>query len=116
MPLPCSTSVDASTTVQQLRDLVQQFVAERRWEKFHNAKNLSMALTVEAGELMEHFQWLTTAEIEAGTGYDPQQVADELADIACYALSIANSLEIDLTQAITQKMVKNRAKYPAEPS
>ena len=117
MPAPLPPEInDASTTVAQLRAVMREFVAQRQWEKFHNAKNLAMALSIEAGELMEHFQWLTTEEVVAGSGVDVAQVAEELADVACYALSIANALEIDLSSAITRKMVKNRSKYPVETS
>ncbi len=103
---------DSSTTVAQLRDVVREFVTQRQWEKFHNAKNLSMSLAIEAAELMEHFQWLTTEEVVAGEQQDIAEIADELADVTCYALAIANVLNIDLTQAVNSKMVKNRLKYP----
>jgi len=103
---------DSSTTVNDLRRLMQVFVAERKWEQFHNAKNLSMSLAIEAGELMEHFQWLTTEQVVAGEGFELTEVADELADVTCYALSLANALGLDLASSIAQKMVKNRIKYP----
>ncbi|MCA9192713.1 MAG: nucleotide pyrophosphohydrolase [Planctomycetales bacterium] len=90
-----------------------QFVAERSWQRFHNAKNLSMSLAIEAGELMEHFQWLTTDETVCGSGFDIKSVGEELADVVCYALSLANALEIDLSSTIGAKMEKNRQKYPA---
>ncbi len=104
---------DTASTVSQLKSLVEQFVNERNWQQFHNAKNLSMALTVEAAELMEHFQWLTTEQVLAQEGYDLQQVTEELADITSYALALANALQLDLAKAVEQKMVKNRLKYPA---
>jgi NTP pyrophosphatase (non-canonical NTP hydrolase) len=104
---------DSDCTVSQLRSVVEQFVVERDWHKFHNAKNLSMSLSIEASELMEHFQWLTTEEVVAGEGFDRQQVTEELADVGSYLLALANALDIDLSSAIVQKMVKNRLKYPA---
>ena len=109
-----TTKDDATTTVAELKVVVQQFVDERNWRKFHNAKNLSMSLAIEAAELMEHFQWLTTDEVVAGQQQNFAEIADELADVTCYALAIANVLHIDLTQAVNGKMVKNRLKYPAE--
>ncbi len=108
------TSSDSSATVQQLRDLVQQFVDERNWRQFHNLKNLSMSLAIEAGELMEHTQWLTSAQVEEGSPINRQAVAEELCDVLSYTLAIANTLDIDLTSALQQKMVKNRAKYPVD--
>ncbi len=104
---------DANSTVAQLKLLVEEFVGERDWHQFHNAKNLSMALTIEAAELMEHFQWLTTEQVVAREGYDLQQVTEELADITSYALALANALQIDLASAVEHKMVKNRLKYPS---
>lgn len=111
-----TTEFDDTTTVRELRGIVQQFVDERDWRHFHNAKNLSMSLAIEVGELMEHFQWLTTEQVVARQGYCKDQVADELADVACYALGLANALDIDLTSAIRTKMVKNRIKHPEPPA
>ncbi|MCR9295550.1 MAG: nucleotide pyrophosphohydrolase [bacterium] len=104
---------DDEITIREMRRWMQEFVAERDWERFHNAKNLSMSLAIESAELMEHFQWLTSQEVESGTGFDMAEVRDELADVTCYALSLANALGIDLSQAVHQKMIKNRVKYPA---
>jgi NTP pyrophosphatase (non-canonical NTP hydrolase) len=107
---------DAATTVAELRALVRTFVAERRWEPFHTPKNLVMALAVEAAELMEHFQWLDPVE-SAAVARDPARrdaAAEELADVTCYVLALADSLGIDLVDAVSRKMVKNRAKYPVE--
>ncbi len=109
-----NTRDDSTTTVAELKSIVQQFVDERNWRKFHNAKNLSMSLAIEAAELMEHFQWLTTDEVVAGEQQDLAEIADELADVTCYALALANVLKIDLAQAVSSKMVKNRQKYPVE--
>lgn len=105
---------DSVTTVAELKRCVQQFVDERDWAKFHDAKNLSMSLAIEAGELMEHFQWLRTDQVAAGDGYDLSEVREELADVVSYAIALANALEIDLADAIQDKMIKNRRKYPAD--
>jgi NTP pyrophosphatase (non-canonical NTP hydrolase) len=75
-----------------------------------------MALAIEAGELMEHFQWLTT-EASRDIGSDPDRLAavgEELADIVCYALAIANELHLDVSQTMRDKMKKNERKYPAK--
>ena len=107
---------DATTTVKQLRDLITKFVDERDWHQFHAPKNLSMSLAVEAAELMEHFQWITGDASRAIIDDESKkaEVADELADVLCYALAIANELAIDVSSAMQRKMVKNRKKYPAE--
>ena len=107
---------DRGTSLSELREMVRQFVAERNWEKFHSPKNLSMALTIEAGELMEHFQWLTIEESRE-LAQDPERRAaagEELADILCYALAIANEMNLDVAGIMRSKMRKNIAKYPAE--
>lgn len=105
-------TTDQATTVSDLRGWMREFVRERSWEKFHNGKNLAMSLAIEAGELMEHFQWLTSDEVLDQGNLDMPGIRDELADVVCYALSLANALDIDISAAIEQKMVKNRIKYP----
>ena len=107
---------DADTTIETLRAQVRAFVAEREWEKYHTPKNLVMALAIEAAELMEHFQWLDPAESRAVAHATEKrgEVADELADVLCYALSLANVLDIDITAAVTGKLEKNARKYPAD--
>ena len=109
---------DASTTVAELRELVRRFVDERDWRQFHSPKNLSMSLAIEAAELMEHFQWIDAAESRrAGEdGAKLALVADELADVLAYVLALANELDLDLSVALRDKMIKNAAKYPAEQS
>jgi dCTP diphosphatase len=107
---------DQETTVAQLRQIVCQFVDARDWQQFHSPKNLSMALAIEAAELMEHFQWITT-DASRRVGENPEKltaVGEELADVLCYALAIANELEIDVSDAMCRKMEKNAVKYPAD--
>lgn len=107
---------DRQTTVADLRDLVQRFVDERDWRQFHDPKNLSMSIAIEAAELMEHFQWQGShqaADIR-NSKEDMQQVREELADILCYALSFANTLDIDIATALREKIEKNAEKYPAD--
>ena len=107
---------DTDATIASLREMVRQFVDERDWHQFHSPKNLSMSLAIEAAELMEHFQWISTEDSRA-VAYDGnklQAVSDELADILCYALAIANELSIDVDTAVRTKMVKNQEKYPSD--
>jgi NTP pyrophosphatase (non-canonical NTP hydrolase) len=109
---------DTETTVAELKRVLAQFVAERDWEQFHTPKNLSMSLAIEAAELMEHFQWIDGAESRRVVD-DPAKLSairDEMADILCYLLALANSLDVDLATSVRDKMVKNAAKYPAEQS
>jgi len=101
-------------SLEDLRSDVTAFVEEREWQRFHSPKNLAMALTVEAGELQEHFQWLTTDDSEALDAETLAAVADEIADVQVYLVRLADRLGIDLLAACEQKMAKNRAKYPPE--
>ena len=109
-------STDSQTTVAALRQIIADFVAERDWSQFHSPKNVSMALAIEAAELMEHFQWLTT-DASRELADDPKklaEVAEELADVIGYSFALANELGIDVSTAIREKMVKNVQKYPAD--
>ncbi len=107
---------DRRTTVGELVDLVDDFVAERQWQRFHDPKNLSASIAIEAAELMEHFQWLRSDEL-AAVKQDQQKMAEireEIADIAAYLLSFASVMDIDVSSALADKMKKNAGKYPAE--
>jgi len=111
-----SSATDAVTTVAELRRLIADFVAERDWSQFHSPKNVSMALAIEAAELMEHFQWLTT-EASRRVADDPAKcsaVGEELADVVGYSLALANELGIDVASAMRAKMQKNALKYPVD--
>jgi NTP pyrophosphatase (non-canonical NTP hydrolase) len=107
---------DHEMTVEGLRAQVAEFVTAREWEPFHSPKNLSMALSIEAAELMEHFQWISMEE-SSRISADPRKleaVGEELADVLCYALALANTLEIDVATTLAAKMKKNAIKYPVE--
>jgi NTP pyrophosphatase (non-canonical NTP hydrolase) len=106
---------DSETTLAELRRIVRQFVDERDWHQFHTPKNLAMSLTIEAAELMEHFQWLTAEQSRAVADEKDQlaAVGEELADVLCYVLAMANELGLDLSTALRQKMLANEKKYPA---
>jgi NTP pyrophosphatase (non-canonical NTP hydrolase) len=107
---------DATTTVNELRQAIGRFVNERDWSQFHSPKNLSMAIAIEAAELMEHFQWLSPDEARR-SGESPDEmrlIGEELADIFCFALSFANAMNIDVSTALRDKIAKNALKYPAD--
>lgn len=107
---------DEQTTVSDLRNLVASFVNARDWQQFHTPKNLAMALAIEAAELMEHFQWLEPQESKdvARDAAKRDAAGEELADVICYALAMANELGIDVATTMHAKMQKNALKYPAE--
>ena len=107
---------DQTTTVSELLQLVADFVDQRDWQQFHSPKNISMALSIEASELMEHFQWITI-DASQQVATEPAklaEVAEELADVMSYTLAMANTLGIDLAATIEAKMEKNAKKYPVE--
>lgn len=110
------TPDDSGTTVRNLRNLVANFIHERNWEQFHNPKNLAMSLTIEAAELMEHFQWRDlkeSAEIVQRRG-DREKIAEEVADCLAYILALANVMQLDLATTLANKMLKNAQKYPID--
>ena len=99
-----------------LNEAVAQFAREREWDQFHSPKNLAMALTNEVGELIEIFQWLTEDQSREA-GNDPktaEAVRDELADVQIYLSRLAFVLGVDMNEAVTNKLVKNAQKYPAD--
>ncbi len=104
---------DCVTTVEALKDLVRGFISEREWAPYHTPKNVAASVAIEAAELLEHFQWEhpTPAQLSRTKR---GEVADEMADVLAYLLSLANVLQIDLSDALHRKMAKNRKKYPAD--
>lgn len=102
---------DALRTLQQR---LAAFAAARDWERFHSPKNLAMALSVEAAELVEEFQWLTEEQSENLDGDRRERVRLELADVFIYLLRLAHRLDVDLLRAADDKIAQNERKYPAE--
>jgi len=100
--------------LETLRVRLAEFAAERDWEQFHNPKNLAMALAGEAGELLEHFQWLTF-EQAAHLPHDARaEVALEAADVLLFLVRLCDKLDIDLAAACDKKLALNTKKYPAD--
>ena len=101
-------------TLEALRARLRDFVAERDWDQFHNPKNLAMALVAEAGELVEHFQWLTP---EQSANLPPEALGEvelEIADVLLFLLRLCDKLDIDPLQVAARKLDLNAAKYPIE--
>jgi dCTP diphosphatase len=101
---------DLQSLTQSLRD----FAKEREWEQFHSPKNLAAALTVEAAELLEHFQWVTEEQSRRPSAEKKAEIAAEAADVLLYLLQVCDKLNIDLIVAAEQKLVVNAQKYPVE--
>ena len=102
--------------MNSLRDALRQFAAERDWDQFHSPKNLAIALSVEASELLEHFQWLTEAQSIALPPDKLEEVRDEMADVLLYLVRLADRMDVDLEQAALAKIELNAAKYPVDKS
>ena len=100
--------------LNDLQNLVVKFRDARDWKQFHNPKDTSLSLVLEAAELMEHFQWKNAEEIEAYLKTNKVDVAEELADVLYWVLLIGHDLEIDIADAFKKKLKKNDEKYPVE--
>ncbi len=100
--------------LDKIKNKIRKFTDERNWGKYHSPKNLSMALSAEVGELLEIFQWLNDKESKNLSEKDLQETKEELADIMIYLIRIADRLNIDLEDAIEEKLKINAKKYPIE--
>jgi NTP pyrophosphatase (non-canonical NTP hydrolase) len=102
--------------LSQLRDALRQFAAARDWDQFHSPKNLAAALSVEAAELLEIFQWLTEEESRNLPPAELAKVRDEMADVLNYLVRLADKLDVNLLEAARDKVKRNAEKYPVEKS
>ena len=107
---------DDKTTLADLRLRVAEFVAARDWEQFHTPRNLSTAISIEAAELLEHFQWLTDDQAAAAMQDETKRAAAaaELADVLIYALSLANALDVDVSTAVLGKLERNERRFTVQ--
>lgn len=97
-----------------IRDALRRFAAERDWDQFHSPKNLAIALSVEASELLEQFQWVSEVDSHLLPSDKLDHVRKELADVLIYLVRLADKLEIDLMEATSKKIEENAKKYPPE--
>lgn len=100
----------------QIIEKLRRFTRDREWEKYHNPKNLAMAISIEANELLEHFVWKTTEESKNHAEKQKEAVGDEMADVAIYLLQLADLLGLDLLEIVDKKIAKNAKKYPVAKS
>lgn len=92
--------------MEEIKNIVRKFRDDREWSQFHTPANLAKAISIESGELLEHFLW--------NDNYDKEAVCEELADVMVYCLHMADSLEVNIEDIIKKKMDKNEIKYPVE--
>jgi len=106
--------LDKTTTVQQLREHVEKFIDEREWLQFHNPKDLSMALSIEASELMEKFLWIDSKKSFQEIENNKEEVEQELADVLMLVICFARIAKIDISGALARKLEHNTKKYPVD--
>lgn len=97
--------------MKDLTEKINEFRDERSWKQYHNPKDLALSISLEASELLENFQWLSA---EDGAEKNRENIKDELADVFIYGLMMADDLDIDMNEAILNKLKKNAIKYPAK--
>lgn len=105
---------DKITTIEELKEIVKAFCEARDWDQFHNAKDLAIALSIEAGELLEIFRWKNKDEVESifREKESLKMVKDEMADVLYFLLRIAQIYGIDLSESLKEKLSSNEEKYP----
>ena len=100
--------------IARITGKIKQFRDDRDWMQFHDPKNMAVSIILEASELLEHFQWKTTEEVEKYARQNHAEIRDEIADIALYLFELTDNLGINLIDAMEQKLKKNEMKYPVE--
>ena len=100
--------------IKKLTKRIIAFRNARDWKQFHNPKDLSLSLVLEATEVMEHFQWKSPEQVEAYARDHADEIGEELADVGAYLFELADNLGIDLADAMEKKIAKNAEKYPVE--
>lgn len=108
--------MDSVTKLQELKDKVQKFCEDRDWDQYHNPKELAVGLIIEAAELLEHFRFKSEQEMHdlIASPQKKEEISDEMADILYFLLRLAQKYNIDLSEALYQKMDKSEKKYPIE--
>lgn len=102
--------------LEKLTESIIKFRDERDWKQFHNAKDLALSLTLEAAEVLEHFQWKSKEEIEVYIKTNKKEIGEELADVFYWVLLMSHDLKIDIKKAVSEKMRQNAKKYPVSKS
>ena len=105
-----------SDSIAELTAQIQTFVDAREWRKFHNAKDLAVAIAAEAGELMQHFVWQQEEQIEKRLEKNREEIASEIADVAILLFEFADNLGMNLGDVMQAKIARNDVRYPVEKS
>jgi len=102
------------TKIEKITDLLIRFRDERNWKQFHNSKDLAVAISIEAGELLENFLWKTIEQSKNLTEKERSNVKHEIADIFIFLIYLCEEYKIDLLKEVENKIAVNKAKYPVE--
>jgi len=107
---------DETTTIDEMKNRIKEFIDERDWRKYHKPKDIAVSISIEASELMEIFQWLSDEEVDELTNSPSSRksIRFELADIMSYVLILSIALNIDLSRAVFEKISRNEMKYPVD--
>jgi len=110
--------LDKTTTIEELKSKVKTFCEDRDWDQYHSAKELATALIIESAELLEHFRWKSSEEVDSmlKLSSKKEEIEDEMADVLYFLLRLAQMNDIDLSGALQNKLKKNNEKYPVEKS
>lgn len=100
--------------IKQIIEKIKKFRDERDWMQFHDPKSMAASITIEAAELLEHFQWRSREEVEEYVKENKDEIAEEIADIAMFLFELTDNLELDLIEIMEKKLKKNSEKYPVE--
>lgn len=104
----------ASSDIKELTRKIIEFRDARDWFQFHNHKDMALSLVLEAGEVLEHFQWKNNKEVEEHARSHKEEIGEELADVAAYLFELADNIGVDLGEALENKLKRNAEKYPVE--
>jgi len=99
-------------SIQKLTNKIIKFRDLRDWKQFHNPKDMAISLSLEASEVLEHFQWLTKVEIKNYLKKNKHLIGEELADVLYWVLLMSHDLKIDVADALDKKLIKNEKRYP----
>ena len=112
--MSASERSSSPASLQDVRDRLRKFASDRDWDQFHSPKNLAIALSVEASELLEHFQWITSEQSQSLSTEEISAVRKEMADVLLYLIRLSDKLDVDLLKAARDKLLENAQKFPVE--
>lgn len=98
----------------ELRNRLRKFASDRDWDQFHTPKNLAISISIEAGELLEHFQWVSADPGQSFSSEEKSAIRKEMADVLLYLIRLSDLLNIDLLESALEKLEENAQKYPVE--